>query len=50
MTTTDIKENIIPYLGETAPYISIPEKIIYNGSRMEAEISDYDFSNENFQN
>lgn len=48
MTTTDIKENIIPYLGETVPYISIPENIIYNGSRMEAEISDYDFSNENF--
>lgn len=48
MTTTDIKKNIIPYLGETAPYISIPENTVFNGNRMEAEISNYNFTKENF--
>ncbi|MBO9692169.1 hypothetical protein [Chryseobacterium sp.] len=48
MTTTDIKENIVPYLGETHPYISIPENTVFNGNRIETQISDYDFSNENF--
>ncbi|WP_347218550.1 hypothetical protein [Chryseobacterium sp.] len=47
MTTTDIKNSIIPYIGETAPYISIPENIIFNGHTIETEISDKDFNNEN---
>lgn len=50
MTTTDIKENIIPYIGETAPYISIPENIIFNGHRIETEIAGWNFENENFSN
>jgi hypothetical protein len=48
MKTLNIKENIIPYLGETAPYISIPENIIFNGNRIESEISNYNFDHENF--
>lgn len=48
MTTQDIKKNIIPYLGETAPYISVPENIIFNSNRLETSISDYSFNHENF--
>ncbi|MBP2616883.1 hypothetical protein [Chryseobacterium jejuense] len=47
MTTTDIKNSIIPYIGETVPYINIPENIIFNGHTIETEISGQDFSNEN---
>lgn len=47
MTTTDIQNSIIPYIGETAPYISIPENVIFNGHTIETEISGKDFSNEN---
>lgn len=50
MKTTDIQENIIPYIGETAPYISIPENIIINNHRIETEITDCNFKNENFSN
>ncbi|MFS4473983.1 hypothetical protein [Chryseobacterium sp. T20] len=48
MTTTDIMENIIPYLGETQPYISIPENTIFNGNSIETKIYNCDFSHENF--
>ncbi|ROI01209.1 MULTISPECIES: hypothetical protein [unclassified Chryseobacterium] len=50
MTTTDIKEHIIPYIGETLPYISIPDHIIFREHKMETEIFGQDFSNENFAN
>lgn len=50
MTTTDIKENIIPYIGETLPYISVPENIIFNEHIIEAEIEDWNFEKENFSN
>ncbi|WP_128572494.1 hypothetical protein [Chryseobacterium sp. P1-3] len=48
MKTLDLKETIIPYIGETAPYISIPEHIIVNGNTIETEITDWNFNNENF--
>nr|WP_315026298.1 hypothetical protein [uncultured Chryseobacterium sp.] len=48
--TTDIKENIIPYIGETAPYISIPENIVYNGHKIETKITEWNFENEKFSN
>lgn len=48
MTTTDIQKSIIPYIGETVPYITIPENIIFNGHTIETEISGQDYSNENF--
>ncbi|AZB34191.1 hypothetical protein [Chryseobacterium bernardetii] len=47
MTTTDIQKNIIPYIGETVPYITIPENITFNDHVIETEISGHDFSNEN---
>jgi hypothetical protein len=48
MTTTDIMENIIPYLGEAAPYISIPENSIFRDNKIETEIRDWNFENENY--
>jgi hypothetical protein len=48
MTTTDIKKNIIPYLGEAAPYLSVPENIIFRDQTIETEIEDWNFENENF--
>ncbi|SHL70748.1 hypothetical protein [Chryseobacterium polytrichastri] len=48
MITTDIQTTIIPYLGETYPYFYIPENTISIGDRIETEISNFDFSNENF--
>ncbi len=48
MTTTDIMENIIPYLGEAAPYISIPENCIFRNHKTETEISEWNFENENY--
>ncbi|MGH1519820.1 hypothetical protein [Chryseobacterium sp. JK1] len=48
MTITEIKENIIPYIGETSPYITIPENIIFKGNTIETEIKDWHFENENF--
>ncbi|WP_336964991.1 hypothetical protein [Chryseobacterium contaminans] len=48
MTTTDIQKNIIPYIGETVPYINIPGNSIFNEHAIETEISGQDFSNENF--
>ncbi|WP_312994337.1 hypothetical protein [Chryseobacterium flavum] len=48
MTTTDIQKNIIPYIGETDPYINIPENSIFNDHTIETEIYGHDFSNENF--
>ncbi|RKE77946.1 hypothetical protein [Chryseobacterium sp. AG363] len=48
MTTTDIMENIIPYLGEAAPYISIPENCIFRNHKIETEISEWNFENENY--
>ncbi|WP_426476019.1 hypothetical protein ACP3T3_11505 [Chryseobacterium sp. CBSDS_008] len=48
MTATDIKENIIPYLGETPPYMSIPENILFRDHTIETEIRDWNFENENF--
>ncbi|MEJ5105033.1 MULTISPECIES: hypothetical protein [Chryseobacterium] len=50
MTTPDIQKKIIPYIGETAPYINIPEHIIFNDHSIETEISGWDFSNENLTN
>lgn len=47
MTTTDIQKTIIPYIGETVPYITVPENIIFNGHHLETEISGRDFRNEN---
>ncbi|UHO38861.1 hypothetical protein H5J24_01340 [Chryseobacterium capnotolerans] len=47
MTTTDIQKSIIPYIGETIPYITIPENIIFNRHTIETEISGQDFSHEN---
>lgn len=47
MKTTDIQEHIIPYIGETVPYITIPENIIFNAHNIETEISGQDFSHEN---
>ncbi|PWN59088.1 hypothetical protein [Chryseobacterium viscerum] len=48
MTTTDIQKNIIPYLGEAAPYIIIPENIIFRDHKIETEIKNWNFENENF--
>lgn len=48
MTTTDIKKNIIPYLGEAAPYLSIPEGITFRDHTIETEVEDWNFENENF--
>ncbi|MGX5685669.1 hypothetical protein ACWKWW_13995 [Chryseobacterium cucumeris] len=47
MTTINIK-NIIPFLGETAPYLSIPEGITFRDHTIETEIEDWNFENENF--
>lgn len=47
MTTIDIQNRIIPYIGETTPYIYIPENIIFNDLILETEISGWDFKNEN---
>lgn len=50
MSTTDLK-NIIPYIGETEPYLFIPENITLNNDRIvEAEITNCNFKNENFTN
>lgn len=48
MTTTEIQKNIIPYIGETLPYISTPENLIFNGHKIETEIKNWNFENENF--
>ncbi|PKF74224.1 hypothetical protein [Chryseobacterium sp. PMSZPI] len=46
---TEFKENIIPYIGEAAPYVFVPENIIiHNDHKIETEITDCDFKNENF--
>ncbi|WP_330743395.1 hypothetical protein [Chryseobacterium sp. CP-77] len=47
MTTINIKD-IIPFLGETAPYLSIPEGITFRDHTIETEIEDWNFENENF--
>ncbi|MGR3855991.1 hypothetical protein [Chryseobacterium indologenes] len=47
MATINIK-NIIPFLGETAPYLSIPEGITFRDHTIETEIEDWNFENENF--
>lgn len=45
---TNIQENIIPYIGETTPFFSIPENLKFNGHILETEILDFDFQNKNF--
>ncbi|WP_312507702.1 hypothetical protein [Chryseobacterium culicis] len=48
MTATDIMENILPYLGESAPYFSIPENSIFRDHKIETEIREWNFENENY--
>ncbi len=39
--------NIIPYLGESTPYFSIPENSIFRDHKIETEIREWNFENEN---
>ncbi|PKF74538.1 hypothetical protein [Chryseobacterium sp. PMSZPI] len=50
MTTTNIKQHIIPYIGETTPYISIPDHIILKNNKIETELINCNLENENFSN
>ena len=51
MFTTDFKNNIIPYIGETVPYVFVPEKVILsNDYKTETEIINFDVKDKNFTN
>lgn len=51
MLTAEFKQNIIPYIGESLPYVFIPEKITINSdNQIETDIRNYDFKNANFTN
>lgn len=51
MYTEDFKNNIIPYLGETSPYIFLPDKVILNNDyKIETEITNFDVKGNNLTN
>lgn len=51
MLTADFRNKIIPSIGETLPYAFVPEKVILNNEyKIEIEVDDLDFTNENFAN
>lgn len=51
MFTADFKNNILPYIGETQPYVFVPEKVTLNNNyKIETEIPNFDIKNRNFTN
>lgn len=51
MSANDFKNNIIPYIGETPPYVFIPDKVILNNDyKIETELTNFDVKNKNFTN
>jgi len=48
---SDLKNDIIPYIGESLPYVFVPEKVILNDDyTIETEIVGLDVENKNFAN